>query len=125
MDDNKGVYTSMSNSSLLHQDNGILINDFQHCTNIGKLQYLSLEMSNSYKVEIEIQLERQIKITRYDRGDEYKSIAFDEFSTQNRIIHQKTASYPPKKWSSNKKNNKTLKGRINSLLNSSGLPHNL
>ena len=85
----------------------------------------ALNMFKIYKAEVENQLEKKIKIIRSDRGGEYDSTAFSDFCTQHGIVHQTTAPYTPQQNGVVERKNRTLKDMINSMLNSSGLPHNL
>ncbi len=48
-----------------------------------------------YKVEVENQLERKIKILRSDKGGEYSSNEMNDFCELHGIIHHVTAPYPP------------------------------
>ena len=68
-------------------------------------------------------MEKKIKIIRSDRGGEYESIAFADFCALNGIVHQTTALYTPQQNGVAERKNRTLKDMINSMLNSSGLPH--
>ena len=83
----------------------------------------ALNMFKTYKAEVENQLEKKIKIIRSDRGGEYESIAFAGFCALNGIVHQTTAPYTPQQNGVAERKNRTLKDMINSMLNSSGLPH--
>ena len=85
----------------------------------------ALNMFKIYKAEVENQLEKKIKIIRSDRGGEYESTAFSDFCTQHGIVYQTTAPYTPQQNGVAERKNRTLKDMINSMLNSSGLPHNL
>ncbi|CAL8091268.1 unnamed protein product [Prunus armeniaca] len=85
----------------------------------------TLDMFKTYKAEVENQLNRKIKVLRSDRGGEYESTAFAEFCATNGIIHQTTAPYTPQQNGVAERKNRTLKDMINSMLNSSGLPHNM
>ena len=82
-------------------------------------------MFKIYKAEVENQLEKKIKIIRSDRGGEYESTAFSDFCTQHGIVHQTTAPYTPQQNGIAERKNRTLKDMIDSMLNSSELPHNL
>ncbi|CAL8084501.1 unnamed protein product [Prunus armeniaca] len=82
-------------------------------------------MFKTYKAEVENQLNRKIKVLRSDRGGEYEATAFAEFCATNGIIHQTTAPYTPQQNGVAERKNRTLKDMINSMLNSSGLPHNM
>ena len=84
----------------------------------------ALNSFKTYKAEVENQLEKKIKVIRSDRGGEYESAAFSDFCAQNGIVHQTTAPYTPQQNGVAERKNRTLKEMINSMLNSSGLPHN-
>jgi len=47
----------------------------------------------TYKVEIENQLNKNIKTLKFDRGKEYESNEFTELCAKFDIIHQTTSSY--------------------------------
>ena len=85
----------------------------------------ALNSFKTYKAEVENQLEKKIKVIRSDRGGEYESAAFSNFCAQYGIVHQTTAPYTPQQNGVAERKNRTLKEMINSMLNSSGLPHNL
>ena len=85
----------------------------------------ALNSFKTYKAEVENRLEKKIKVIRSDRGGEYESAAFSDFCAQYGIVHQTTAPYTPQQNGVAERKNRTLKEMINSMLNSSGLPHNL
>ncbi|CAL2253197.1 unnamed protein product [Prunus armeniaca] len=85
----------------------------------------ALQMFKTYKAEVENQLDRKVKVLRSDRGGEYESTAFSDFCATHGIIHQTTAPYTPQQNGVAERKNRTFKDMINSMLNSSGLPHNL
>ena len=82
-----------------------------------------VEVFKHYKLEVENQLSKRIKIMS-DRGGEYDA-PFDEFCSQNGIIHQTTAPYSPQSNGVAERKNRTLKEMMNAMLISSGLPQNL
>lgn len=84
----------------------------------------ALEMFKHYKIEVENQLDKKIKVIRSDRGGEY-STPLDEFCSQNGIIHQTTAPYSPQQNGIAERKNRTLKEMMNAMLISSGAPQNL
>ena len=49
----------------------------------------------TYKAEIENQLNKNIQILKFDRGEEYESNEFRELYAKFDIIHQTTAPYTP------------------------------
>ena len=85
----------------------------------------ALNSFKTYKAEVENQLEKKIKVIRSDRGGEYESAAFSDFCAQYGIVHQTTAPYTPQQNGVAERKNRTLREMINSMLNSSRLPHNL
>ena len=85
----------------------------------------ALNSFKTYKAEVENQLEKKIQVIRSDRGGEYESTAFSDFCAQYGIVHQTTAPYTPQQNGIAERKNRTLREMINSMLNSSGLPHNL
>ena len=84
----------------------------------------AVEVFKHYKLEVENQLGKTIKIIRSDRGGEYDT-PFDEFCLQNGIIHQTTTPYSPRLNGVTDRKNRTLKEMMNAMLTSSGLPQNL
>lgn len=81
-------------------------------------------MFKHYKIEVENQLDKKIKVVRSDRGGEY-STPLNEFCSQNGIIHQTTAPYSPQQNGVAERKNRTLKEMMNAMLISSGAPQNL
>ena len=76
----------------------------------------------TYKAEVENQLNKNIKILKFDRGREYESNDFSELCAKFGIIHQTTASYTPQQNGIAEQKNRTLKEMVNSMLVSSGAP---
>ena len=83
----------------------------------------AFDMFLSYKVEVENQLDREIKRIRFDRGGEY--INLNDYCENERIIHEVTLSYSPGSNGVAKKNNRTLKEMMNSLIVSASTLDNL
>jgi transposase InsO family protein len=54
-----------------------------------------LHVFQKFKVMVEKQAERKIKILRSDGGGEYTSTAFKDFCTREGIVHEITAPYTP------------------------------
>jgi len=77
-------------------------------------------MFTTYKAEVEIQLNKNIKILKSDRGREYKSNEFSELCATFGIINQTTAPYTPRQ--NELAENRTLKMMINFMLVSSSAP---
>ena len=78
-----------------------------------------------YKAEVENQLDKNIKIVRFDRGGEYTSNELTLFCEENGILHEVTASYTPQSNGVDGRKNRTLMDMVNSMLISSGAPKNL
>ncbi|GKA36304.1 pol polyprotein [Tanacetum coccineum] len=85
----------------------------------------ALNMFKTYKAEVENQLDKKIKILRSDRGGEYESNGFADFSSTFGIVHQTTAPYTPQKNEAAERKNRTLNNMINSMLITLGAPHSL
>ena len=84
----------------------------------------ALEKFKEYKLEVENQLDRTIKIVRSDRGGEYDG-PFDVFCKEHGIIHQTTAPYSPESNGVAERKNRTLKEMMNAMLQESGLAQNM
>ena len=84
----------------------------------------TIDAFKQYKIEVENQLNKKIKMIRSDRGGEYE-FPFQEICLENEIIHQMTAPYTPQQNGVAERKNQTLKEMMNALLLSSGLPQNL
>jgi len=55
----------------------------------------AMSMSVTYKAKVENQLNKNVKILKPHRGEEYESNEFSKLCTKFGIIHQTTASYTP------------------------------
>ena len=84
----------------------------------------AVEAFRQYKLEVENQLGKTIKIVRSDRGGEYDA-PFEEFCFEHGIIHQTTVPYSPQSNGVAERKNRTLKEMMNVILISLGLPQNL
>ncbi|KAL5708533.1 hypothetical protein ACHQM5_019321 [Ranunculus cassubicifolius] len=84
----------------------------------------TLEKFKEYKLEVENQLSKTIKIVRSDRGGEYDE-PFDKFCREHGIVHQTTAPYSPESNGIAERKNRTLKEMMNVLLLNSGLSQNM
>jgi hypothetical protein len=97
---------------LVHSDvcelNGILtrggkcyfitfIDDFSRYTYVYLMRNKdeSFDMFKKYKIEVENQKDKRIKILRSDRGGEYFPQEFTIYCEKNGLIHQRLASYTP------------------------------
>ena len=78
-----------------------------------------------YKVEVENQLDKRIKILRSDRGGEYTSYSLNSFCEEQGIIHEITPPYSPQSNGIAERKNRTLLDMVNAMLLSSGLSENL
>ena len=61
-----------------------------------------------YKTDVENQLEKKIKVLRFDRGGEYTLNELKEFCEENGIIHEITPSYSPQSNGVAKRKSRTL-----------------
>ncbi|KAK8594089.1 hypothetical protein V6N13_125899 [Hibiscus sabdariffa] len=84
----------------------------------------AIEKFKIYKLEVENQLNKKIKMVRSDRGGEYVE-PFGEFCSQHGIIHEITPPYSPQSNGVAERKNRTLKEMMNALLESSGLSQNM
>ena len=74
-----------------------------------------------YKVEVENQLEKNIKRLRTDHGGEYFSNDFSEFCAEHGIIHERTPPYSPQSNGIIERKNRTLTELVNAMLETAGL----
>ncbi|KAG9458307.1 hypothetical protein H6P81_002815 [Aristolochia fimbriata] len=81
----------------------------------------ALDKFKEFKVEVENQLGRTIKILKSDRGGEYTSDLFDEFCKANGICHQFTLPYTPQQNGVAERRNRTLLEMVRCMLNHSML----
>jgi transposase InsO family protein len=68
----------------------------------------ALHYFETYKAEVENQPERKIKRLRSDRGGEYFSGDFSDFSVEHGIIHERTPPYSPQSYGVAERKNHTL-----------------
>ena len=73
----------------------------------------AFDMFLSYKVEVENQLDRKIKMIRFDTGGEYTPL--NDYYENEGIIHEVTP-YSPESFGVAEKKNMTLKEMMNYLL---------
>jgi len=71
-----------------------------------------MNMFITYKSEVENQLNKNIKILKYDRGGEYESNNFSELCVKFDIIYQTTAPYTPQQNGIAEWKNRTLKEMV-------------
>ncbi|KAL1214091.1 Retrovirus-related Pol polyprotein from transposon TNT 1-94 [Cardamine amara subsp. amara] len=84
----------------------------------------ALSKFQEYKLEVENQLGKTIKIVRSDRGGEYDG-PFNDFCQQHGIIHQTTTPYSPESNGVAERKNRTPKEMMNAMLQESGLPQSM
>ncbi|KAK0581805.1 hypothetical protein LWI29_018205 [Acer saccharum] len=82
----------------------------------------AFDMFKAFKVEIENQLEKHIKILRSDRGGEYLSGEFQQYLIDNGIVSQFSAPGTPQQNGVSGRRNKTLLDMVKSMLSYSTLP---
>ena len=101
------------------------INDFSRFIRVYLLRNKdeTFDMFFSYKVKVENQLDRKIKMIRSDREDEY--IPLNDYCENKGIIHEMTPPYLPESNGVVERKNRTLKEMMNSLLVSASALDNL
>ena len=77
-----------------------------------------------YKIEVENQLNKKIKVLRSYRSGEYESSFFDVYA-QHKIINETTTPYSSQSIGVGERKNRTLKEMMNAMLISFGLPQNM
>ena len=85
----------------------------------------SFDMFKRYKIEIEIQKDRKIKILQSDRCGEYFPNDFSAFCEEYGIIHQSLALYTLQQNGLAERKNRTLVGMVYAMILSAKLPFNL
>ena len=85
----------------------------------------SFDMFKCYKIEIEIQKDRKIKILQSNRCGEYFPNDFSTFCEEHGIIHQSSALYTPQQNGLAERKNRTLVDMVNAMILSAKLPFNL
>lgn len=68
----------------------------------------AISVFDEYKIKVENQLGRTMKVLGTDRGGEYTSNEFDEYCKKNSIQHQLTMAYMPQQNGVAKRCNRTL-----------------
>jgi hypothetical protein len=76
-----------------------------------------------FKVMVEKQAERKIKILRSDGGGEYTSTAFKDFCTREGIVHEITAPYTPQHNGLCERRNRTIMDMTRCMLKEKQLPN--
>jgi transposase InsO family protein len=83
-----------------------------------------LQKFKSFKIMVEKQSEKQIKILRSDGGGEYTSHDFKVFCTENGIQHEVIAPYTPQHNGMAERRNRTIMNMTRCMLKEKNLPHN-
>ncbi|GJX43983.1 retrovirus-related pol polyprotein from transposon TNT 1-94 [Tanacetum coccineum] len=78
--------------------------------------YKAFDSFKVYKVEVENQLGKRIKILRSDREGEYFTRMFDAFCEENGIKHERTSPYTPPQNGLAKWKNRTLVEMVNCVI---------
>ncbi|XP_073152810.1 uncharacterized protein [Henckelia pumila] len=102
------------------------IDDFSRKTWVYFLQEKSeaFVAFKNYKVLVEKEVGRTIKVLRTDRGGEYNSNEFSNFCETHGIKRQLTAAYTPQQNGVCERKNRTIMNMVRSLLRTSGVPKN-
>jgi transposase InsO family protein len=82
-----------------------------------------LHVFQKFKVMVEKQAERKIKILRSDGGGEYNSTAFRNFCTSEGIVHEITAPYTPQHNGLCERRNRTIMDMTRCMLKEKQLPN--
>ena len=82
----------------------------------------AFDMFKAFKAEVENQLEKHIKILRFDRGGEYLSGEFQQYLIDNEIISQFSAQGTPQQNGVAERRNRTFLNMVRSMLSYSTLP---
>ena len=118
---------------LIHSDicelNGVLtrggnryfitfIDDYSRYTHVYLMRSKdqAFEMFKRFKISVENQKEKKIKVLQTDRGGEYFSNEFSSFCEENGIIHQSTAPYTPQQNGLPERKNRTLVEMTNAMI---------
>ncbi|CAJ2645977.1 unnamed protein product [Trifolium pratense] len=88
-----------------------------------KLKSEALEVFKKFKVLIEKESEKSIKILRTDGGGEYTSKEFENFCTNQGITHEVTAPYTPQHNGLAERRNRTVLDMARSMIKQKNLPH--
>lgn len=88
-----------------------------------KLKSEALDVFKRFKVLIEKESDKSIKILRTDGGGEYTSKDFEAFCTSQGIVHEVTAPYTPQHNGLAERRNRTLLDMARSMIKQKKLPH--
>lgn len=84
-----------------------------------------LDVFKKFKVMVEKQCGRQIKVLRTDGGGEYNSRDFQQFCDQRGLLHEVTAPYTPQHNGVAERRNRTVMNMVRSILRGKSLPISL
>lgn len=82
-----------------------------------------LDVFKKFKVMVEKQCGRQIKVLRTDGGGEYNSRDFQQFCDQRGLLHEVTAPYTPQHNGVAERRNRTVMNMVRSMLRGKSLPN--
>jgi transposase InsO family protein len=85
-------------------------------------KFEAFEVFKKFKVMVEKETGRHIKVVRSDRGDEYTSTAFMEYCEEQGIRKFLTASYSPQQNGVAEMKNRTILDMVRSMLKSKKMP---
>jgi len=88
-----------------------------------KLKSEALDIFRKFKVLVEKESEKSIKVLRTYGGGEYTSKEFEAFRTSHGVVHEVTAPYTPQHNGLAKRRNMTLINMTRSMLKQKNLPH--
>src|SRR5262249_40428711 len=103
------------------------IDDFSRFAYVYLISMKSEALScfKKYRMEVEKQLGRNIKVLRTDRGGEYNSKEFELYCQESGIKRYTTMPYTPQQNGVAERKNRTLMNAVRCMLSHSGLPKNL
>jgi len=88
-----------------------------------KLKSEALEIFKRFKILVEKESDKSIKIVRTDGGGEYTSKEFEAFYTSQVVVHEVTALYTPQHNGLAERRIKTLLNMTRNMLKQKNLPH--
>jgi len=88
-----------------------------------KLKSKSLEIFKRFKILVEKENDKSIRILKTDGGGEYTSKDFEAFCTSQGVVHEVTAPYTPQHNELAERRNRTLLNMTRSMIKQKNLPH--
>ena len=88
-----------------------------------KLKSEALEIFKRFKISVEKESDKSIRILRIDGGGEYTSKEFEGFCTSQGVVYEVTAPYTPQHNGLAERRNGTLLNMTRSRLKQKNLPH--